>query len=116
MVVPIKLAPPMIPTAAAAMTCGIPRSMACGIRCVPINPLAVTPQIKKQPLKIQNVEGLNTSDIAEIDIGRISPRAYAPERLAELFSFSERYGSSPTSAGVSRIHNQMIGISTVDAA
>jgi len=74
-VVPMKLAPPMIPTAAAAVSCGIPLSIACGIRWVPISPLAVTPQIKKQPLRIQKVEVLNTSEIAEIEIGRISPRA-----------------------------------------
>ena len=72
-VVPIKLAPPMMPTAVAAVSCGMPRSIACGIRCVPIRPLAVTPQMKKQPLKIQKVEVAKTSERADMDIGRISP-------------------------------------------
>src|SRR6266480_2739340 len=64
-VVPTKLAPPMMPTAAAAVTCGIPLSIACGIRCVPMRPLAVTPQTKKQPLKSQKVEVRKTSETDE---------------------------------------------------
>ncbi|MND09404.1 hypothetical protein D3C83_327050 [compost metagenome] len=60
----------------------MPRSIACGIKCVPMSPLAVTPQIKKQPLKIQNVDVLKTWEMVEIDTGRMSPRAYI-HRFAE---------------------------------
>src|SRR3970282_1959201 len=81
-----------------------------------MRPLAVTPQIKKQPARIQNVEVLKTSDSAESDIGRISPRAKRAGRFCALVPLPDRYGSRPTSAGLSRIQNQIAGISRAAVA
>src|SRR5688572_32667456 len=71
-VVPMKLAPPMMPSAAAAVTWGMPLSIACGIRCVPMRPLEVTPQTKKQALRSQKLDVRKTSDIDEAETGRKS--------------------------------------------
>src|SRR5713226_3583867 len=60
--VPTKFNPPITPTRVAAVTCGIPWSISCGIKCVPISPLAVPPQIKKLPASSQKVDDLKTSE------------------------------------------------------
>ena len=55
MSVPTRSKTPIIASSPAAATSVSPWSTAAGIRCVPISPLVVAPQMKKLALNSQNV-------------------------------------------------------------
>src|SRR5205807_1625144 len=90
--------------------CGIPWSCAAGMKCVPISPLVVAPQIANAPASSQKVpvrEAWRSAD---------SARRAAPVRCAGGGGASSApYGVAPTSRGSSR-NKKYTGGTTANAA
>src|SRR5919198_1535827 len=81
------------------------------MRCVPINPLAVPPQIKKLPASSQKVDELKTSERGTDPDPFDNPRKEVSDTLEATRWSLEPYGSRPRSAGSSRIQRKTGGIS-----
>ena len=67
----------MMPTKEAAAICGMPISISCGIKCVPIKPLAVPPQTKKVLHSSQKVGLVTTSRAVIVAFFEDMPRSEA---------------------------------------
>ena len=68
-----------------AVICGMPISISCGMRWVPIKPLAVPPQTKKLPQSNQNVGLLITSRAVIVAFFADIPRSEAVPPAAAAF-------------------------------
>ena len=75
----------MMPSKEAAAICGMPISISCGIRCVPISPLAVPPHTKKLPASNQKVGWLTTSLAVMVAFLADIPRSDAAPPFAAAF-------------------------------
>ncbi len=90
--VPAMSNSPTSASSPAAVVFGMPWSCAAGMKCVPIRPFVVAPQIAKPPASSQNCEvrdAIRSASIAAV--------AALPVRGGGTTSWSPPYGGSPTS-------------------
>ena len=93
----------MMPTKEAAAICGMPISISCGIRCVPISPLAVPPHTKKAAAQQPKSRVVTTSRAVMVAFLADIPRSDAAPPIAVGFRCRHRRAPNRLPHGSSRM-------------